>query len=579
MSGRVWLGLTLEKTKRMKSKIIVLMLVGLLAGSLAVSAQTTDATVETATPVAVVGTPQAGAIIPLIVMDEVPLNDAIKNLARQAGLNYMLDPRMNFGQPGTDGRPAAQPTVSIRWENITAEQALMSLLGNYGLQMVEDPKTKIARISVKDPAAPEPLSTKIIQLKYADPKDMVIAVQTALTDDKRSKVVADIRTSQLVVLATEKQFTAIDELILRLDSPTKQVLIECKIYETSASPSSMKGIDWTGTLGAQNFSFGNGVLSGSSTFNNSGVPISSAPVTTTTTEPGGRVISTTTPGVTTPARTIKSTVLSSLIGNGGLSFNTAKGLMPATFFLNADGVKGVLSFLNSDTDTRIISSPRAVTLDNQTAILSVTRATPIFNSTAGTQGSPGGSSVTYSNLGTILIVTPRISANNDIQLRVIPEVSSDAGASKPVLVAGVLNQAEMFDIRRIETQVLIPSGTTLVLGGLMSDNTTKGYTKVPLMGDIPGVGFFFRSKSKQLFMKNLIIFITPTIVTPDAFRPTKTDFLDSTVEDRPYKEPGAWDSAKPYDWSKSNAASKEEATFNESADASKKPAVPAPKNP
>ncbi|HEX7469370.1 MAG TPA: secretin N-terminal domain-containing protein, partial [Verrucomicrobiae bacterium] len=205
----------------MKSKIIVLMLVGLLAGSLAVSAQTTDATVETATPapVADVGTPQAGAIIPLIVMDEVPLNDAIKNLARQAGLNYMLDPRMNFGQPGTDGRPAAQPTVSIRWENITAEQALMSLLGNYGLQMVEDPKTKIARISVKDPAAPEPLSTKIIQLKYADPKDMVIAVQTALTDDKRSKVVADIRTSQLVVLATEKQFTAIDELILRLDSP------------------------------------------------------------------------------------------------------------------------------------------------------------------------------------------------------------------------------------------------------------------------------------------------------------------------------------------------------------------------
>jgi len=121
--------------------------------------------------------------------------------------------------------------------------------------------------------------------------------------------------------------------------------------------------------------------------------------------------------------------------------------------------------------------------------------------------------------------------------------------------------------------------TTLVLGGLMSDNTTKGYTKVPLMGDIPGVGFFFRSKSKQLFMKNLIIFITPTIVTADAFRPTKTDFLNSTVEDRPYKESGAWDSAKPYDWSKSNAASKEEATFNESAGASKKPAVPAPKNP
>src|ERR1035437_7468287 len=106
MSGRVWLGLTLEKTKRMKSKIIVLMLVGLLAGSLAVSPKPTDATVETAppAPVADVGTPQAGAIIPLIVMDEVPLTDAIKNLARQAGLNYMLDPKMNFGQARSEER-------------------------------------------------------------------------------------------------------------------------------------------------------------------------------------------------------------------------------------------------------------------------------------------------------------------------------------------------------------------------------------------------------------------------------------------------------------------------------------------
>src|SRR5450759_2378413 len=167
----------------MKSKIIVLMLVGLLAGSLAASAQTTDATVETATPapVADVGTPQAGAIIPLIVMDEVPLTDAIKNLARQAGLNYMLDPKMSYTQPGPDGR-AAQPTVSIRWENITAEQALMALLGNYGLQMVEDPKTKIARISVKDPAAPEPLVTKVIQLQYAGPSNIVSSVQSALID-------------------------------------------------------------------------------------------------------------------------------------------------------------------------------------------------------------------------------------------------------------------------------------------------------------------------------------------------------------------------------------------------------------
>src|SRR5207237_5634807 len=135
------------------------------------------------------GTTNTGAVIPLIVMDDVPLTDAIKNLARQAGLNYMLDPKISFGQPGPNGAPAPQPSVSIRWENITAEQALNALLNNYSLQLIEDPKTKIARVTTKDPAAPDPLVTRIIQLKYAPASNILSSVQTALTD-KRRKVVA-----------------------------------------------------------------------------------------------------------------------------------------------------------------------------------------------------------------------------------------------------------------------------------------------------------------------------------------------------------------------------------------------------
>ena len=149
---------------------------------------------------------QPGAVIPLIVMDDVPLTDAIRNLARQAGLNYMLDPKIGYGQIGPDGKPTAQPTVSIRWENITAEQALNALLNNYTLQLVEDPKSKIARVTIKDPAAPPPLMTKIIQLKYASPSNVVASVQATFTD-KRSKVMPDIRTSQLVVVATEQEIS------------------------------------------------------------------------------------------------------------------------------------------------------------------------------------------------------------------------------------------------------------------------------------------------------------------------------------------------------------------------------------
>ncbi len=144
-------------------------------------------TVEEATEVTetIVDSEEATVVIPLIVMDEVPLMDAIRNLARQAMINYMVDPRVPYGQVGEDGQVTPQPILSIRWENVTAEQALVAVLNNYNLQISEDPKAKIYRVTVKDPAAPDPLVTKIIQLKYASPSNVVTAVQSAFVD-KRS---------------------------------------------------------------------------------------------------------------------------------------------------------------------------------------------------------------------------------------------------------------------------------------------------------------------------------------------------------------------------------------------------------
>jgi type II secretory pathway component GspD/PulD (secretin) len=531
----------------MKPKIIIMMFSGLLAGSVAVSGQTNSAAADTATATnaapqteatastnataeATATTPAATSaeavpsteapahavvtnspVIPLIVMDEVPLTDAVKNLARQAGINYMLDPRISFGQPGPDGKPVPQPSVSIRWENITAEQALNALLNNYGLQLQEDPKSKIARVTVKDPAAPDPLVTKVIQLGFASPTNILAAAQTVLTD-KRSKIMGDIRTSQLVVLATEKEVAAIDELVARLDLPTRQVLIEARLLETSLNPSTVKGIDWSGTLQNQNLAFGNNLQSN---------PQSSG-------QSDNKVLATQWPK---------------------MLFDTAKGFNPATAFLDADGVNAVLHFINQNSEAKVISSPRTVTLDNETATLSVTRATPIINVTAGTANTTGGSQITYTNLGVILLVTPRISANDYVNLHVLPEVSRIFGTVTKT-VSGLPTEADEYDIRRMETRVMVPSGNTLVLGGLVQDDTRIGNTKVPVLGDIPFLGGAFRSDSKSRQKNNLLVFITPTIVKDSDFRPTKTDFLKSTMEDTADKEWGPWDSGKPYDWSK-----------------------------
>ena len=478
--------------------------------------------------------PQPGAVIPLIVMDDVPLTDAIKNLARQAGLNYMLDPKVAFVQVGPDGKPIPQPTISIRWENVTAEQALTALLANYNLQLAEDPKSKIASIKVKDPAAPDPLVTRIFQLKYATPTNIMVAVQNTFTD-KRSKVVADVRTSQLVILATEKEMPGVDELITHLDTITKQVLIEARLLETSMNPSTSKGVDWSGTLAGQNVSFGNGVLSGTSVTKTGGGD-------KTTTLPSGRT-------VTTSSGSTASTILNSVIGSGGIGASTAGGFTPETFFLTADGVHAVLSFLNTYAEAKVISAPRTVTLDNETAKIEVTRASPIINVTAGTANTTGGSQIQYTNLGVILNVTPRISANNYVNLKVAPEVSRvfDTINRK---VGDQIFQADEYDIRKIETRVMIPSGHTLVLGGLVQDDVRNSNTKVPILGDIPIFGYLFRSDTKARQKSNLLVFLTPTIVQDQDFQPTKSDFLKHPVPTKDSIEDdwSAWDSGKPKDW-------------------------------
>lgn len=464
---------------------------------------TTIEAVPAAAPVA-----PAAVVIPTIVMDEVPLTDAIKNLARQAGLNYILDPKVTFGPPEPDGKVAI-PNISIRWENVTAEQALTTLLTTYGLQLIEDPKTKIARITVRDPATPDPLLSKIVQLKYASPSNMLVAVSTALVD-KRSKVMGDIRTSQLVILATEKEIDSIDKMILTLDTPTKQVLIEARLLETSMNPSTVKGLDWTGTLQAQHLAAGNNLQQ---------LPVDQRQ------------------SVNQPLSTLWPKAM----------FDTAHGFNPATAFLDADGVNAVFSFINQNSEARVISAPRTVTLDNEPAMLSVTRATPIINVTAGTANTTGGSQITYTNLGIILHVTPRISANDFVNLSVTPEVSRVFDTVTKV-VNGQTSQADEYDVRKMDTQVMIPSGHTLVLGGLVQDDTRTSNTKVPVLGDIPGLGHLFRSDSKSRQKNNLLVFITPTIVQDSDFHATKSDFLQTPLQSTDDKPWNAWDSGKPADW-------------------------------
>jgi len=218
-------------------------------------------------------------------------------------------------------------------------------------------------------------------------------------------------------------------------------------------------------------------------------------------------------------------------------------------------VSATLSFLNTYAEVKEISSPRTVTLDNERATIEVGELYPIVNVSAGTANTTGGSQITYSNLTVRLDVTPRISANDFVNLTVIPSISK-LGRKYASTIAGTVNVVDSFLTRNMATHVMLPSGNTLVMGGLIQDTVNIDNTKVPLLGDIPVLGYLFRSDSKDRKNSDLVLFITPTIVQDEDYQATKTDFLKRPVPKKDVLEGewSAWDSGKPKDWSKPAAA-------------------------
>jgi type II secretory pathway component GspD/PulD (secretin) len=510
--------------------------------------------------------PSGDEVVELVKFDDVPLPDAVRTLALQAGLNIQFDPRLLNGVM-PDGRPVAVPSVTEKWHHVTAMQALTALLENWGWQLVWDPRTKIARVTAKDPAALEPLVVTVIELKYSNPTNIIVEVQPTLS--VRSSIIADIRTHQLIVRTTEKELPGVEALVARLDSATRQVLIEAKIIETTKDITSAKGVDWTGTLAAQHVSFGNGLTTGTT---GSGNTTTSIPGTTTsTTSPGGAPITGSSAGgvssIVSNATSFVTTITGSTSSGGGFSMNTAHGISPATAFLNADGVSAVLSFLNTDADTKQISFPRTVALDGVKTELMVVQNIPIFEQqqSAPAAGASQGLATVAPNydkkvegtvlneVGVKLTVTPRIAGPTNVLMELQPEISQKDALEATDTLNGQVSTSPIFDRRRIMTEAAVPSGYTLVLGGLDSDDVTKSYTKVPFLGDLPGIGNLFRSDSKSHNRDTILIFVTPTIIQDIDFQPSRTQFLKSKSLSPSNMDEAAWDTGAPYDWTKPKA--------------------------
>lgn len=471
---------------------------------------------------------------------EIPLQTAILMLARFAKMPIVMDPRLKTGGERYIGTnvvslpPITNITVNLSsMGDLSARQRLAAILKVHDLDMVPDPVSQTYTITYKEPGAKEPLIPNVVGLRYSNTTNVMTLLQSVFPPPTR--IQADTRTASLLVISTAKDYDAITNLVMQLDTPTKQVLIEARFIDTLLNPESFKGVNWAGTLRNNTITFGNG-----NTARDSLETVTRTTGPTTPPAPPGTVTT-----VTRENERVTGTVVDP--ANPGFTLNTANGFSPSTAFLNAQGLSAVLSFLNQDADTRTLSTPRAVTLDNQETRLQVTRAIPIFDQSEGIgqSGSVVSSSKpSYTNVGTILLVTPRISGTN-VQMRLQPEISDTELQLSTKTVAGKVNQADIFTMQKIDTHVIIPSGNTLVMGGLSQDISNKGFTKVPFLGDIPVLGWAFRSESIQRKKRNIFIFVTPTIIEDADYQPYRTDFLNTKMPEHPVLLEDPVKSAKP----------------------------------
>ena len=240
------------------------------------------------------------------------------------------------------------------------------------------------------------------------------------------------------------------------------------------------------------------------------------------------------------------------------------GLTPGIGFLNAQGVNAVLSFLNTDSDAQSLATPRAVALEGVPTELSVVRNIPVFEeeqgANAGGVQQPNTAKANYAlagpngtilnEVGTKLLVTPRIYGGTNVFLDLKPEISTIEAVAASQTLSGKVSTAPIFARRKLVTQAMVPSGNTLVLGGLVSHDSSKNMTKIPLLGDLPGIGRAFRSDDKKLNKRNLMIFITPTIIDQNDYQPNDAarDFLKTRGADPVDAEWEPYDSAVPHDW-------------------------------
>ena len=405
------------------------------------------------------------------------IRDVFRVLSLKSGINIVS---------GED----VQGTITMSLNNVPFDTAFYTILSLKNL-VAQETGPNIIRVETPQQIAFERerdvTFTKVFPLNYAKADEIRSDLESIKqSEGRKGGISVDKRTNSLIVTDTIEGLQQDERIIADLDKKPEQVIIEAKIVEIDLNKSFDLGVQWqyAGTAGDPNVTVGatqNHVVADNDSVLGPNAAIGANAINPTNVKnavTGGT-------GVSFPASAV----------NGQLS-SIAFGLVA-----NGNRLSMILSALEQKGLSKTLSSPKVTTISSREAKILIGQKIPYTTTTVSlgqvTQQTD------WIDVGIKLTVTPTINANQKITLEVHPEVS---------LYIAQLAAGPEISTREAQTTVLVNNGETVVIGGLITDEDQKTYSQVPLLGDIPVLGAFFKRNQRSKTRTELLVFITPQIV-------------------------------------------------------------------
>jgi general secretion pathway protein D len=328
---------------------------------------------------------------------------------------------------------------------------------------------------------------EVVYLKYAKSNEVATILNSisgrfmSNSDGKSTVITSHEKTNSIVISSDQSNISTLKNLISKLDIRRAQVLVEAVIVELSENAANDLGVETVFSGGSENGEIPIGITR----FNDSGPDLLSIV--------GGAADDTNT----------------ALTANSLTSLLNTQGIVAGFGDLSAggDSFAAIINAISRDVNSNILSTPSLLAMDNETASYIIGQEIPITTGESlGSNNANPFRTTSRQEVGIKLDITPQINEGSSVLLEIKIEVSGVAGT--------VSSGVDLITNKRaIETTALADDGQTIVLGGLIDDDTQETISKVPLLGSIPVFGKLFQSKSKTNIKKNLMIFIRPRIMT------------------------------------------------------------------